>query len=72
LIDSHLKAHVGERHGCALSGPEALADADPGVIVVMSRGFAAEIEAEAKRLAPRARILHFVDLLSRARLRLAA
>jgi 2-polyprenyl-3-methyl-5-hydroxy-6-metoxy-1,4-benzoquinol methylase len=72
LIDAHLKAHVGERYGCALCGPEALADADLGVIVVMSRSFAAEIGARARTLAPRARILHFAELLSRARLRLAA
>jgi 2-polyprenyl-3-methyl-5-hydroxy-6-metoxy-1,4-benzoquinol methylase len=72
LIDTHLKKHVGERHGRALSGPGALSEADPGIVVVMSRGFAAEIEAEAKRLAPRARILHYAELLSRARLRLAA
>jgi hypothetical protein len=72
LIDTHLKAHVGERHGCALDGPEALANADPGVIVVMSRGFADEIAAEARKLAPAAEILLYTDLLSRARTRLAA
>jgi SAM-dependent methyltransferase len=72
LIDTHLKAHVGERHGCTLAGPEALADADPGVIVVMSRGFADEIAAEARSLAPAAEILLYTDLLSRARTRLAA
>jgi 2-polyprenyl-3-methyl-5-hydroxy-6-metoxy-1,4-benzoquinol methylase len=72
LIDSHLKAHIGERHGCALVGPEALATDEPGVIVVMSRGFAGEIEAEARKLAPSAEIIHYADLLSRARTRLAA
>ena len=72
LIDTHLKAHVGERHGCTLAGPEALASADPGVIVVMSRGFAGEIAAEARKLAPAAEILFYTDLLSRARTRLAA
>ena len=40
LIDKHLKPLVGERHGCALAGPEALAEADAGVVVVMSRDFA--------------------------------
>jgi SAM-dependent methyltransferase len=72
LIDTHLKAYVGERHGCTLAGPEALADADPGVIVVMSRGFADEIAAEARKFAPAAEILLYTDLLSRARTRLAA
>jgi hypothetical protein len=72
LIDTHLKAHVGERHGCTLAGPEALADAAPGVIVVMSRGFAGEIAAEARKFAPAAEILLYTDLLSRARTRLAA
>ncbi len=31
LIDTHLTAHVNERHGCRLTGPEALAEADPDV-----------------------------------------
>ncbi len=72
LIDTHLREHVGERHGCALAGPDALTDARPGVIVVMSRGFADEIAAEARRFAPAAEILLYTDLLSRARTRLAA
>jgi 2-polyprenyl-3-methyl-5-hydroxy-6-metoxy-1,4-benzoquinol methylase len=72
LIDTHLKAHVGERHGCTLAGPEALAEANPGVIVVMSRGFAGEIAAEARKFAPAAEIILYADLLSRARTRLAA
>jgi SAM-dependent methyltransferase len=72
LIDKHLAAHVAERHGCRLSGPDALSQSKPGVIVVMSRGFAREIAAEAKAKAPGAEILLFTDLLGRARLRLAA
>ena len=72
LIDTHLKAHVGERYGCTLAGPEALADANPGVIVVMSRGFAGEIVAEARKFAPAAEILLYTDLLNRARMRPAA
>jgi len=72
LIDTHLKAHVGERHGIALSGPEALAQANPGVIVIMSRGFAEEIAAQAQMLAPRAQIIFYSELLTRARLRKAA
>jgi len=72
LIDKHLKAHVGERHGCALSGPEALAEANPGVVVVMSRDFAGEISAEVNRLTPGAEIITYADLMSRARLRPAA
>ncbi|MDE2182249.1 MAG: class I SAM-dependent methyltransferase [Alphaproteobacteria bacterium] len=72
VVDAHLAGHLGERHGCALSGPEALSEARPGVIAIMSRGFAREIEAEARRLAPDAEILLYADLLGRARLRLAA
>ena len=72
LIDTHLMAHVAERHGFPLSGPEALPGANPGVVVVMSRGFAGEIVAAAKSLAPGAEVLVFTELLGRARLRLAA
>ena len=72
LIDAHLVKHMSERHGCALHAPEALAAAKPGVIVVMSRGFAREIENEARRIAPDAEILFYSELLGRARLRLAA
>jgi SAM-dependent methyltransferase len=68
LIDKHLKAHVGERHGCALAGPEGLADARPGVVVVMSRDFAREIAEEVGRLTPSAEIILYSDLMSRARL----
>ncbi len=67
LIDKHLKAHVDERHGCALTGPESLAGADPGVVVVMSRDFASEIAAEVTKLTPGAEIILYSDLLSRAR-----
>jgi SAM-dependent methyltransferase len=72
LIDSHLKAHVDERHGCRLTGPEALAGADPDVLIVMSRGFASEIATEARRLAPRAEILFYADLIADARMSKAA
>ena len=67
LIDKHLKAHVGERHGCTLTGPEALADAKPGVVVVMSRDFASEIASEVGMLTPGAEIILYSDLMSRAR-----
>ena len=67
LVDKHLKPHVGERHGCALTGPEDLAQADPGVVVVMSRDFAREIAAEVSTLTPRAEIILYSDLISRAR-----
>jgi SAM-dependent methyltransferase len=72
LIDAHLKAHVPDRYGCPLVGPEDLAKADPEVIIVMSRGFADEIATEAKRLAPRAEIVFYGDMLARARLSKAA
>jgi SAM-dependent methyltransferase len=67
LIDKHLAVHMRERHGCALSGPESLADAKPGVVVVMSRDFAHEIAEEVTRLTPGAEIVLYTDLLSRAR-----
>jgi SAM-dependent methyltransferase len=72
LIDAHLKAHVEDRHGCKLTGPEALAATNPDVVIVMSRGFAGEIAAEARRLAPRAEILFYADLLANARMSQAA
>jgi 2-polyprenyl-3-methyl-5-hydroxy-6-metoxy-1,4-benzoquinol methylase len=72
LIDAHLKAHVGERHGCAVSAPEELPGAKPGVVVVMSRGFAGEIAAHAKQLAPGAEVILYSDLIARARTRMAA
>ncbi len=72
LVDKHLKQHVGERHGCTLAEPAALTAAQPGVVVVMSRGFAGEIAAEARRLAPKAEILLYTDLILRARIRRAA
>ena len=67
LIDKHLRAHVGERHGCTLTGPENLAEANPGVVVVMSRDFATEIAAEVNKLTPGAEIILYTDLMSRAR-----
>ena len=67
LIDKHLKQHVGIRHGRALEEPETLAQSNPGVVIVMSRGFAHEIAAEAKSLAPKAEIIFYSDLLARAR-----
>ncbi len=67
LVDKHLKAHIGERHGCALTGPEDLAEAKPGVVVVMSRDFASEIAREVNELAPGAEIILYSDLMSRAR-----
>jgi SAM-dependent methyltransferase len=72
LIDKHLKPLVGTLHGQALAAPEALVDAKPEIVVIMSRGFAGEIEAEARKLAPLAEIVTYSDLLSRARTRLAA
>ena len=72
LIDAHLKAHVPVRHGCQLKAPEALSEIDPGVVVVMSRGFAGEITAHARKLAPDAEIITYSDLLTRARHRRAA
>ena len=72
LIDTHLKDHMAERHGVALSGPDAIEKADPRVIVVMSRAFSGEIAQAAAKAAPQAAIVFYADLLSRARTRLAA
>ncbi len=72
LIDAHLIAHMNSRHGVRLSPPHALTGAMVDVIVVMSRGFSDEIVAEARRLAPKARIILYADLLARARLAQAA
>ena len=67
LIDKHLKKYVAERHGRALEAPEALVKSQPGVVIVMSRGFAQEIADEAKALAPNAEIIFYSDLMARAR-----
>ena len=66
-IDTHLKLHMDERHGMKLSGPEDLAGANPGLIVVMSRAFAGEISKIARAQVPHAEIVLYSDLLSRAR-----
>jgi SAM-dependent methyltransferase len=67
LVDKHLRQYVGERHGRALEAPDALTKAQPGVVVVMSRGFAQEIADEARTLAPGAEIIFYSDLIARAR-----
>jgi ubiquinone/menaquinone biosynthesis C-methylase UbiE len=67
LIDTHLSAHMTERHGVRLVAPDALAAAEPGVIVVMSRAFAREISCIAAVVAPRAELVLYGDLLTRAR-----
>ncbi|HWA91628.1 MAG TPA: class I SAM-dependent methyltransferase [Rhizomicrobium sp.] len=72
LIDTHLKALVGERHGRTLSEPDALADAKAGIVVVMSRDFADEIARHARALAPEAEIVLYSNLIARAQTRLAA
>ncbi len=72
LIDTHLAALVPERHGIKPCPPAALKDRPVDVIVIMSRGFAAEIVTEEKRFAPNARIILYADLLARARLAQAA
>ena len=63
------------QHFCpafTLRVPEALCQTPVDAIIVMSRGFAAEIVAEARRLAPQAQIILYADLLARARLVQAA
>jgi SAM-dependent methyltransferase len=72
LIDTHLAALVAERHGVKPVIPGALIETPVDVIVIMSRGFATEIVADAKKLAPNATIVLYADLLARARLAKAA
>lgn len=72
LVDTHLIQHMPERHGVPLSPPGALAAANPGIIVVMSRAFADEIGRLAAQVAPKAEIILYSDLLARARLQRAA
>jgi SAM-dependent methyltransferase len=72
LIDAHLAALVPERHGVKPVLPSALTQTPVDVIVIMSRGFAAEIVAQARALAPNAEIILYADLLARARLAKAA
>ena len=72
LIDTHLAALVPERHGVKPRLPSALIEQPVDVIVIMSRGFAAEIVAEARKLAPNAKVILYADLLARARLAKAA
>jgi SAM-dependent methyltransferase len=72
LIDAHLVQYMPELHGVKLSRPEALASTRVDVIVAMTRFFSDEIAAEAKRLAPHARVVLCGDLLARARLGQAA
>ena len=57
---------AAERHGYPLSAPQELEQAKPDVIVIMSRGFAEEIAAQAAMLAPKAEIVFYSDLLNRA------
>src|SRR6202034_3937736 len=54
LIDTHLRKHMAERHGVALSRAEALSQTTVDAVIVMSRMFASEIAAEVKARAPRA------------------
>ncbi|HSZ73738.1 MAG TPA: class I SAM-dependent methyltransferase [Rhizomicrobium sp.] len=72
LIDKHLKPHVSERYGCAVSGPEALAGANAEIVIIMSRSFAKEITDEVRRLAPKVEIILYTDLLAQARTKMAA
>jgi 2-polyprenyl-3-methyl-5-hydroxy-6-metoxy-1,4-benzoquinol methylase len=67
VVDSHLSRHMREVHGAPLSGPEALANLKPGIVVVMSRSFAEEIRAQARTHAPGAEVMLYSDLLAEAK-----
>lgn len=66
VVDKHLACHGHCVRGRAVELPAVLGERKPGVIVVMSRAFADEICAEAKRLVPGAEILGYGDLLRAA------
>jgi hypothetical protein len=66
LVDAHLVKYASERHGYPLSTPQAIEQAKPDVIVIMSRAFSEEIAAQAAMLAPKAQIVFYSDLLGRA------
>jgi SAM-dependent methyltransferase len=72
LIDTHLKKHMSERHGVALSNPDALSRVPVEAVIVMSRMFAGEIAVEVQTRAPGAKIILYADLLAEARLAKAA
>jgi hypothetical protein len=72
VVDGLLPARASAKHGIKLSAPDALATTRPGIIVVMSRTFAREITRLARRYAPKAEIILYSDLLTRARMALAA
>jgi SAM-dependent methyltransferase len=72
LIDTHLKKHMSERHGVALSDADALSRVPVDAVIVMSRMFADEIAAQVKARAPGAQIILYADLLAEARLARAA
>ncbi len=72
VIDSLLAARGKEKHGITFASPDVLKTARHGIIVVMSRTFAREIARIARRYAPKAEIVLYSDLLTRARMALAA
>jgi hypothetical protein len=67
IVDANLSKHMAEIHGVPLQTPDALATLNPGAIVVMSRSFAAEIEAQARSYAPNATIVAYSGLLAAAK-----
>jgi len=72
VIDRSARPVLAPHYGVTLSGPEALSETKPGVIVVMSDAHAGEIARQAQERAPMAEILHYSDLIFRAFDRAAA
>lgn len=66
LVDKHLVNFTDAQNGVSLITPQALADVQPDIIVVMSRSFFSEICDEAIDLVPNAEILGYHDLLTEA------
>ncbi|MCP5432787.1 MAG: class I SAM-dependent methyltransferase [Alphaproteobacteria bacterium] len=64
LVDRHLPAYVGERHGVAVLHPRDLPRLGARTVVAMSRTFAGEIEREAKELVPDIKVVSFAWLMA--------
>jgi hypothetical protein len=66
IADRHLAPAGSTTAGVPVVAPDALKSLNPGAIIVMSRSFAGEIEAEARSIVPSASILTLETLLAEA------
>jgi hypothetical protein len=67
VVDKSLLTQTRSVHGVTLTAPENLGAIDPDLVVVLARGRAADIEAEARRHAPRAHVASYANLLAHAK-----